>query len=63
MILYALYHGDEFVDIGTARELAELEGTSPKSIQWAAAPSARKYGDRTGSHGGRVVVKIGEDEQ
>lgn len=63
MALYALYHGDEFVAIGTARELAELEGTSPKSIQWAAAPSARRCGERTGSRGGRVVVKIGEDEQ
>lgn len=63
MRLYALYHGDEFVAIGTARELAELEGTSPESIRWASASSARKYGDRTGSHGGRVVVKIGEDEQ
>lgn len=63
MALYALYHGDEFVDIGTAEELAELDGTSPGSIRWAATPSARKYGDRTGSHGGRVVVRIGEDEQ
>lgn len=62
MALYALYHGDEFVDIGTARELAELEGTSPECIRWASAPSARRCGERTGSRGGRVVVRLEEDE-
>lgn len=46
--LFALYRGDEFVDVGTARELAERQGVKPSTISFMASPAYRKRakGDR-----------------
>ena len=41
-MLYAVYKGDEFVDVGTAEELAERLGyASVKKISWRCTPSAK----------------------
>ena len=40
--LFALYKGDEFIDVGTARELSGKHGISTKSIYWMASPSNQK---------------------
>ena len=36
---FALYHGDEFVDMGTAAEIAERRGVRPQTIAYYATPS------------------------
>lgn len=56
--MFALYRGDEFVDVGTADELAERHGIKPSSIAFMATPSyhRRKVGDRL------LAYKIGGDE-
>lgn len=51
---YALYHGDEFVAIGTKKELAELEGVSMNTISFYATPCHLK---RT-NYRGKVVIKV-----
>lgn len=39
---YALYRGDEFVDVGTVQELAERHGVKPSTIRIMATPSHHK---------------------
>ena len=41
---YALYRGDEFVDVGTAEEIAERQGIRPESVKWMSTPSYHKRG-------------------
>lgn len=41
---YALYRGDEFIDVGTADELAERHGIKPESVRWMSTPSYHKRG-------------------
>lgn len=45
MALYALYKGDDLLDVGTAREIAERRGVKPSTIQFMATP-AHKRRDR-----------------
>jgi hypothetical protein len=40
--LYALYRGDEFVDVGTANELAERRGVMADSIRYLASAAYRR---------------------
>lgn len=40
--LFALYRGDEFIDVGTARELSEKHSISTQSIYWMATPANHK---------------------
>lgn len=40
--VFALYKGDEFLDIGTKYELAEKYGLSPDSVYWYSTPSAKR---------------------
>jgi len=46
--LYSLYRGDDFVDVGTAEELATRHGIKESSIVHMSTPSyhRRKVGDR-----------------
>jgi hypothetical protein len=37
--IYALYKGDEFIDMGTKKELAKKRGCSPDTIGFLASPS------------------------
>ena len=39
---YALYKGDEFLQIGTIKELAEYLNVKPKTIQFYASPTYQK---------------------
>lgn len=55
---YALYHGDVFVDIGTARELSEKYNISVNSIY----SSASDYGrGKIGKSAKTIIFKIEED--
>lgn len=42
--VYALYRGDEFIDVGSAAELAERHGIKPETIRWMSTPSYHKRG-------------------
>lgn len=56
-MMYALYHGDTFIDLGTKEYLANLLKVKIKTIGFYASPTYRK---RTGDRG-YLVIKIEED--
>ena len=56
---YALYRGDEFLDIGTASFLADKFGLSEKTIRWLAYCKRAKNKNKKY---GYAVVPLGEDE-
>lgn len=58
MKLYALYHGDKFIDIGTKEYLAKLLGVSVKTISFYMSPVYQ----RRNNYKGYVVIKIEEGE-
>ena len=43
---YALYYGDEFIAEGTAKELAAVEGVTPKTISFYSTPVYMKRGHK-----------------
>lgn len=54
--VYGLYRGDEFLDVGTASELAERNGISRETIKFYATPSGRKRAEKRKD--ALVVVKL-----
>ena len=54
--IYALYKGDEFIDMGTIQYLANLIKVSVRSIKFYSTPT---YLKRTNGNGW-VVVKVEE---
>jgi len=40
--IYALYRGDEFIDLGTAEELARKRGVSKNTIIFISSPTYKK---------------------
>lgn len=56
--VYALYKGDEFLEIGTYEELAKYLGVSKRTIQFYLSPSNKKR-DKGNKY---VVVKLEEDD-
>ena len=59
MTEYALYHGDKFVAIGTAEELAEVQDVKPDTIKFYASPSY--YNRRKNPEKGIVVVRLDDE--
>ena len=57
---YAVYKGEEFVDLGTAEELAERLGSTKKTILWYAGSNRHKQ--QPHNRGGYTVVLIEEDD-
>lgn len=53
---YALYKGDEFIDIGTVEELAEKLNTTVKTIRWYAG--SRKWRDKNGRKNRIIIIPI-----
>lgn len=39
---YALYKGDEFINLGTIPEIAKREGVKPKTIYYYKTPAYKK---------------------
>jgi hypothetical protein len=39
---FAMYRGDELIDVGTKKELAKRHGVKPSTIGFRATPSYRK---------------------
>lgn len=59
--IYAVYKGDEFIDLGTKKELAKKLNIKPGSIHFYSTPTYRKrIKDETNS---LIVIKIDDDEE
>ena len=54
MKIYALYHGDNFIDLGTRDYLAKLLGVTVKTISYYATPTYQKRND----YKGYIVIRI-----
>ena len=50
MNIYALYKGEEFIDVGTAEEIAERQGMTAKSVRWLAGSKAQKEAEENGAN-------------
>ncbi len=57
MKMYALYHGDNILAVGTIRELANYLGVSERTIWFYATPTYKKRVEN-----GYLVIRI-EDEE
>lgn len=53
---YALYKGDEFIDLGTIPEIAKREGVKPKSIYYYNTPAYKKKFKDDANR--KVLIKI-----
>lgn len=56
--MYALYHGDKFIDLGTKQYLSDLLKVSIRTITFYMSPTYRK---RTHDNGW-IVIKIEGDD-
>ena len=54
--IYALYHGDKFIDLGTKEYLAKLIGVTKATIEHYMTPT---YKRRT-KYSGWIVIKVEE---
>jgi hypothetical protein len=59
---YAVYQGDNFIDLGTAPYLARLLGIKAGTIQWQASISGRKRAKPEGQHIIRIPFDDEDDE-
>lgn len=54
---YAIYKGDEFIAIGTIKELAEKTGYAESTLRYCTHPASRRH-----NKGSRLVVFAVDDE-
>ena len=59
--VFALYRGDEFVDVGTKEELARKMGVKPSSISFMATPAYRRRNE--GNENRLMAYRLEEDEE
>lgn len=59
---YALYNGDEFVDIGTKEELAKALNVKPETISFYASPTYRKRFEKSPS-GRLIAIRLDDEEE
>ena len=57
---YAIYHGEEFIDIGTIEELAIKLNVKPKTIYFYSTPT---YKRRVPDENDRYIVILIEDDE
>lgn len=55
---YAVYRGEEFITIGTAKECADETGVIAKSIRWLSTPIAKKRQANRKMKNGLVVLRL-----
>lgn len=61
---FALYKGDEFVTIGTIREIAKYENTQPQSIAYLKTEAyKRKIEKRKISETAKILISVDENEE
>lgn len=60
---YAVYKGDELLEIGTRRELAKKFNVSIETVQfWSSPANKRRLASRKGGNSqGKLAIKIEED--
>lgn len=58
---YAIYKGDEFIDLGTAEELAKRMNTSKNTIQWYAG--SNRWKNKKNKRNNSIIVIVIEDDQ
>ena len=61
---YALYKGDEFIDLGTKEYLAKILKVEPKTIIYLTSPTYRKRIEKSkkGISNSHIVIKIEPDK-
>ncbi len=60
---YAVYEGDTFLVMGTAKECAIWLGVTPKYIQWLTYPAARKrFESRVDKSKCMTAIKLEDDD-
>jgi hypothetical protein len=57
---YALYKGDEFIDLGTIKELAERLGVNPKTILYYQTPAYKSKSKDNINR--KILIKIERDQ-
>lgn len=55
---YALYRGDEFIIVGTIKEIAKKQHVKESTIRYYASPCYRKKTKGKGY----ILIKVDEDE-
>lgn len=62
---YALYRGDEFIDLGTADELAKKMNVHRNTIKFYATKTHRERLEKRNSNYNKclIAIKIEEDEE
>lgn len=59
--IYAVYKGDEFIDLGTKKELAKKLNLKPSSVHFLSTPTYRKrIKDISNS---LIVIRIDDDDE
>lgn len=58
---FALYRGDQFIDLGTRQELAKKMGVTPKTISYLSTP-ARMRKIKGKENKSLIAIKIEDDE-
>lgn len=58
---YALYRGDEFVDVGTLREMSERLGKNPDTLRFYGSPAHMRRSAQGGEH--YELFPLEEDER
>ena len=58
---YAVYRGDEFVDLGTLDYLSNVLGIARRTLQFLKSPSGRKR--INGERHGIIIIKIEDGDE
>lgn len=63
-MIYALYKGDNFIDMGTADELANKLDVRSKTIKYLASPAnLRRIENRNNSKNAMITVRVGFENE
>lgn len=54
---YALYHGDEFIVLGTIKEIAKFQNVKEDTIKFYANPCSKKRNNKY------ILIKIEEGDE
>lgn len=58
---YALYKGDEFIDLGTIQEIAKRQKVAPNTIRYYQTPEYKSRGLGKDSKKRKVLIKLEGD--
>ena len=59
---FALYKGDKFIDLGTAKELAEKYNVTPKTIRYLSTPANRRRIEKTKKDVSNALISVKIDD-